>query len=389
MVLFEDSGSVNNSVDIAKKPLAKEWVGNKKGAGFNSLMERRVKKVRIKLDLLAMFSEQLSSMLKAGLPLSHALDTIVSEISNKDFHYILMQIKESIFAGESFSASLRRYPYAFPPLFHNMVEAGEVSGSLPDAMNTIAEYLNASLKLTKKFKSALTYPIVIITMSSLLVMGLMIWVVPVFGEMFSGFGANLPWLTQKLIDVSDFLKSNVLWIIIVCTLGYIMGKKFFLSPKGAEMIDVGLRYVPLFGTLVQKTNIARFCRTYSVLLANGVPILKAIDICTNVANSFFLTRACEKIKKGIQAGQQLSSLMETIPYFQKIVCNMTKAGEQSGNVEKMIKNVAGLYENDVNNMVSAMTSLLEPFIICFLGVVIGVIVVAMFLPIFQLSSLVH
>jgi len=389
MVLFEDSGSVNNSVDIAKKPLAKEWVGNKKGAGFNSLMERRVKKVRIKLDLLAMFSEQLSSMLKAGLPLSHALDTIVSEISNKDFHYILMQIKESIFAGESFSASLRRYPYAFPPLFHNMVEAGEVSGSLPDAMNTIAEYLNASLKLTKKFKSALTYPIVIITMSSLLVMGLMIWVVPVFGEMFSGFGANLPWLTQKLIDVSDFLKSNVLWIIIVCTLGYIMGKKFFLSPKGAEMIDVGLRYVPLFGTLVQKTNIARFCRTYSVLLANGVPILKAIDICTNVANSFFLTRACEKIKKGIQAGQQLSSLMETIPYFPKIVCNMTKAGEQSGNVEKMIKNVAGLYENDVNNMVSAMTSLLEPFIICFLGVVIGVIVVAMFLPIFQLSSLVH
>ena len=168
-----------------------------------------------------------------------------------------------------------------------------------------------------------------------------------------------------------------------------MGKKFFLSPKGAEMFDVGLRYVPLFGTLVQKTNIARFCRTYSVLLANGVPILKAIDICTNVANSFFLTRACEKIKKGIQAGQQLSSLMETIPYFPKIVCNMTKAGEQSGNVEKMIKNVAGLYENDVNNMVSAMTSLLEPFIICFLGVVIGVIVVAMFLPIFQLSSLVH
>lgn len=390
MVLFEDSGTIANATsNVVKKSQAKEWSANKKGATFDSAMDRRVKKVHIKLDLLAMFSEQLSSMLKAGLPLSHALDTIVAEIKNKDFHYILMQIKESIFAGESFSSSLKRYPYAFPPLFYNMVEAGEVSGSLPDAMNTVAEYLNASLKLTKKFKSALTYPIVIITMSSLLVMGLMIWVVPVFGEMFSGFGANLPWLTQKLINVSDFLKSNVLWIIIVCAIGYIMGKKFFLSPKGSEMIDIGLRYVPLFGTLVRKTNIARFCRTYSVLLANGVPILRAIDICTNVANSFFLTKACEKIKKGIQAGQQLSSLMETIPYFPKIVCNMTKAGEQSGNVEKMIKNVAGLYENDVNNMVGAMTSLLEPFIICFLGVVIGLIVVAMFLPIFQLSSLVH
>lgn len=389
MVLFEDSNSVNRSVDTAKADQTKEWDSKGKGASFNPIMERRAKKAHIKLDLLAMFSEQLASMLKAGLPLSHALDTIVSEIRHKDFHYILSQIKESIFAGESFSNSLRRYPYAFPPLFHNMVEAGEVSGSLPDAMNTVADYLKSSLALTKKFKSALTYPTVIITMSFLLVMGLMIWVVPVFGEMFSGFGANLPWLTQKLIDASDFLKNNIFLIIIVCVIGYIIGRKFFLSPKGAEMIDVGLRYVPLFGTLIRKTNIARFCRTYSVLLANGVPILKAIDICTNVANSFFLTRACEKIKKGIQAGQQLSSLMETIPYFPKIVCNMTKAGEQSGNVEKMIKNVAGLYENDVNNMVAAMTSLLEPFIICFLGIVIGFIVVAMFLPIFQLSSLVH
>lgn len=389
MVLFEDSNSINTPVDTVKTTQSKEWKVNKKGGAFNPVMERRAKKAHIKLDLLAMFSEQLSSMLKAGLPLSHALDTIVAEINNKDFHYILTQIKESIFAGESFSSSLRRYPYAFPPVFHNMVEAGEVSGSLPDAISTVAEYLNASLKLTKKFKSALTYPIVIITMSSLLVMGLMIWVVPVFGEMFSGFGANLPWLTQKLIDVSNFLKSNILWIIVISVFGYIMGKKFFLSPKGAEMIDIGLRYVPLFGILVRKTNIARFCRTYSVLLANGVPILRAIDICTNVANSFFLTRACEKIKKGIQAGQQLSSLMETIPYFPKIVCNMTKAGEQSGNVEKMIKNVASLYENDVNNMVGAMTSLLEPFIICFLGVIIGLIVIAMFLPIFQLSSLVH
>ena len=162
MVLFEDSGTIANATsNVVEKSQAKEWSANRKGATFDAAMDRRVKKVHIKLDLLAMFSEQLSSMLKAGLPLSHALDTIVAEIKNKDFHYILMQIKESIFAGESFSSSLKRYPYAFPPLFYNMVEAGEVSGSLPDAMNTVAEYLNASLKLTKKFKSALTYPIVV------------------------------------------------------------------------------------------------------------------------------------------------------------------------------------------------------------------------------------
>ena len=353
------------------------------------VLDKKLKKAHIKLEALVLFTDQLSSMLKAGLPLSHALDTIVAEIRDKKFHDILDYIRGAIFAGESFSSCLKQFPYTFPPLFYSMVEAGEASGVLPDAMQTVAEYLAASLKLNKKFKSALTYPIVIVTMSSLLVMGLMIWVVPVFGEMFSGFGANLPWLTQKLIDTSNFIKENIFLIIAALVVLYFGGKKFFMSPKGAETLDILLQHVPIFGTLVKKTNIARFCRTYSVLISNGVPILKSIDICANVANSFYLTKACEKIKQGVQSGQQLSVLMGNISYFPRIVCNMTKAGEQSGNVEKMIRNVAVLYENDVNNIVSAMTSLLEPFIICFLGIVIGVIVIAMFMPIFQLSSLVH
>ena len=386
MVLFENSEVGSGDKVVTGVPLPN---GQKQPTRAGIILNKQLRKAHVKLDALVLFTEQLASMLKAGLPLSHALDTIVAEIRDKKFHDILDFIRSAIFAGESFSSCLKQFPYAFPPLFYSMVEAGEVSGSLPDAIQTVAEYLSASLKLTKKFKSALTYPIVIITMSSLLVMGLMIWVVPVFGEMFSGFGASLPWLTQKLIDTSNFIKGNIILIILAIVLLYIIGKKFFISPKGAETLDIILQHVPLFGTLVKKTNIARFCRTYSVLISNGVPILKSIDICTNVANSFYLTRACEKIKRGVQSGQQLSALMGNIPYFPKIVCNMAKAGEQSGNVEKMIRNVAILYENDVNNIVAAMTSLLEPFIICFLGIVIGLIVVAMFMPIFQLSSLVH
>ncbi len=392
MVLFEDtevtSSSVSDkSVDEKKGP-AMVFAKSPRSVSDKVMMAKALR-THVKLDRLTVFTQQLASMLQAGLPLSHALDTIVAEIDDKIFKFILVQIKEGIFAGSSFTDSLKQFPNAFPPLVYNMVEAGEVSGSLPDAMETIANYLDASLKLAKKFKSALTYPIVIVVFSFLLVMGLMIWVVPVFGEMFSGFGANLPWLTQKLIDVSNFIQAQILWIVLIGVGLFVGGKKFVLSPKGSQFIDMALRYVPLFGTLVKKTNIARFCRTYAVLLENGVPILKAIDICTNVANSFYLNMACVKIKKGIQEGQQLSSLMESISYFPRIVCNMTKAGEQAGDVEKMIKNVAVLYENDVNNMVGAMTSLLEPFIICFLGIVIGVIVIAMFLPIFQLSSLVH
>jgi len=386
MVLFEESVNVEDNSTRDNHNFG--WQ-NKNSASPKNQIDKKSKSARIKLEQLCIFSDQLASMLQAGLPLSHALDTIVEETNDKIFRHVLVQIKEAIFAGESFSNSLKQYPNIFPSLFYNMVEAGEVSGSLPDAMRTVSNYLDASLKLSKKFKNALTYPIVIISLSSLLVMGLMIWVVPVFGEMFGGFGAKLPWLTQKLIDVSNIIKNNLIWLVLFEVSGFIGGKKFFLSSKGARFLDISLRYVPIFGNLVKKTNIARFCRTYSVLLANGVPILKSIDICTNVANSFFLTQACEKIKKGIQSGQQLSELMSTISYFPKIVCNMTKAGEQSGNVEKMIRNVAVLYESDVNNIVASLTSLLEPFIICFLGIVIGTIVIAMFMPIFQLSSLVH
>ena len=386
MVLFENAAK-QEVLNSSEKQANAGWNSSSTKGKVN--IDRRIKNAHVKMSQLAMFAEQLASMLQAGLPLSHALDTIVSEVDDKIFRAILIQIKESIFAGNAFSDCLKQYPRAFPPLFYNMVEAGEVSGSLPDAISTIANYLDASVKLSKKFKSALTYPTVVISLSLLLVAGLMIWVVPVFGEMFSGFGANLPWLTQKLIDTSNFIQAHVFSLLFSIVVLFFMGKSFFTSPKGAQFLDITLRYVPLFGTLVKKTNIARFCRTYSVLLANGVPILKAVDICTNVANSFYLSLACSKIKKGLESGQQLSQLMQTIPYFPKIVCNMTKAGEQSGNVEKMIRNVALLYENDVNNMVSALTSLLEPFVICFLGIVIGVIVIAMFMPIFQLSSLVH
>jgi type IV pilus assembly protein PilC len=385
MVLFENSGAEDNN----KKTPTLFQNAPKQSNNTSTKVNTQLQKTHIKLELLVLFTEQLASMLKAGLPLSHALDTIVSEIHDKKFYAILSYIKNAIFGGESFSSCLKQFPYAFPPLFYSMVEAGEVAGSLPDAMQTVAEYLSASLKLNKKFKSALTYPIVIISMSSLLVMGLMIWVVPVFGEMFSGFGANLPWLTQKLMNTSNFFKGNIFKIIVISALLWAGCKKFFRSPKGEKILDIFLQYVPIFGNLIKKTNIARFCRTYSVLLTSGVPILKSIDICTHVANSFYLTKACEKIKNGIQSGQQLSVLLESIPYFPRIVCNMTKAGEQSGNVEKMVRNVAILYENDVNNIVASITSLLEPFIICFLGVVIGGIVIAMFMPIFQLSSLVH
>ena len=381
MILLEDNGG--GKAEIKRVKTKKEFsLFSKKADGD------KLNNVRIKLAKVTIFVKQLASMLKAGLPLSHAIDTIANEMEDRAFKGVLIQIKEKIFSGTSFSEAIKAYPRAFPSLFLSMVEAGEVSGSLPDAMDTVALYFEASLALTKKVKSALTYPIAMISMSFLLVSALMIWVVPVFSEMFSGFGASLPLPTQILIDVSNLLKNNLL-LLLATGIVLVYGSKVFLgTARGREFLDAFLRYVPLFGMLIRKTNIARFCKTYSVLLSSGVPIIRAIEICTNVANSFYLNVACTKIKKGIQEGRQLSSIMEGIDYFPKIVSNMTKAGEQSGNVEEMIKSVATLYENDVNNIVTALTSLIEPALVCFMGVVIGGIVIAMFMPIFQLSSLV-
>ena len=392
MVLY--TGNDNSTVEKTAQTKAKgnasmpNWDKYRKPSSTKHLLKQAQHK-KVSLEKLTMFCQQLSSMLQAGLPLSHALDTIVAEMDDKVFRAILTDIKEKIFEGESFSSTVKQYPKTFPPLFAHMIEAGEAAGSLPSAMETLSNYFQASLKLNKKFKSALTYPIAIISMSFLLVSGLMIWVVPVFGEMFGGFGAKLPWLTQKMIDTSNLLKENLIPIALAITALIYFIKNFIRTKQGALLVDILLAHIPIFGVLSKKTNLARFCRTYSVLLTNGVPILKSIDICTNVANSYYLTQACGTIKKGIQEGKQLSALLESIPYFPKMVCNMARAGEQAGNVENMIRNVAVLYENDVNNLVGALTSLLEPMIICFLGVVIGFIVVAMFLPIFQLSSLVN
>lgn len=384
MVLLDESASSNSSSSASKASSIIE----KLKQGQQQANVKRAYKAKLKLADVAIFAQQLSSMLNAGLSLSHALEAIGNEMDNRVFKIIILKIRESIFAGASFSESVKAFPRAFPPLFLSMIEAGEVSGSLPEAMKTVSTYFDASVKLTKKLKSALTYPVAVITMSIGLVSALLVFVIPVFAEMFSGFGAKLPLPTQILIDLSEFLKAYILYVLIgVGGFGY-LAFKFSKTSKGSAMMDATLRFVPIFGNLIQKTNIARFCRTYSVLLASGVPIIKTIEICTNVANSFYLRLACSKIKAGIQEGKQLSVLLEEVSYFPRIVVTMAKAGEQAGNVEEMIKNVADLYETDVNNMVAAMTSLIEPLLVCFLGIVIGGIVIAMFMPIFQLSSVV-
>jgi len=348
--------------------------------------EKAAHRKKIKLAEVTAFTQQLSSMLQAGLPLVSALEALMDQVENPVFKIIVREVRNDISGGTSFSQAVRKFPNAFPNLFISMVEAGEASGALADIMGKVAEYFESSLKLQKKVKSAMTYPISVITMACGLVSILLIKVIPVFEEMFSSFNAKLPAPTQFLIDVSHFLGSWW-WALLLGGYLFMQGfKRVTSTPKGREMKHRVMSKLPIIGSLTQKINVSRFCRTYAILLKSGVPILRSIEICSKASDNIFIENACVQINRTVSSGGQLSEVIATQPYFPNTVKHMMKAGEQTGNVDGMLNKVADYYDNEIDNIVGSLTSLMEPLLICFLGVVVGGIVMAMFMPIFQLSN---
>lgn len=345
-------------------------------------------KKKIPLQQLTVFIQQLASMLDAGLPLVGALDALQDQTENPIFKIIIRNVRNDIAGGTTFSEALRKYPRAFPNLFISMVEAGEASGGLAPIMDKVGDYFESMVKLAKKVKSAMVYPAVIITVAITVVVVLMVWVIPIFAELFAGFGKELPTLTQFVIDASHFLGDWILLIIGLCVGAFFGIKHAVATPRGRIMKDRVINALPLIGGLIQKINMSRFTRTYAILMRSGVPILRALEICSSASGSTYVEDACVSIAQSVTQGGQISDAMEKDPYFPSMVKHMTKAGEQTGNVDGMMDKVADFYDNEVDSTVNALTSLMEPFLIVFIGVVVGVIVIAMFLPIFNLSSVV-
>jgi type IV pilus assembly protein PilC len=269
-----------------------------------------------------------------------------------------------------------------------MVEAGEASGSLSEILDKTAGYFEETVKLVKQVKGALVYPAVVISLAVILVNVLLMFVIPVFADMFSDFGAELPKPTQFLIGLSNFLKSYIL-LIIGGIFGVVwLGKRFVATPNGKKITDGLILKIPVVGELMRKVSLSRFCRTYAILMRSGVPILKTLDIVAAASGNTFIQNACKNISKHISEGGQVSDVVAYDPYFPPMVKHMSRAGEQTGNVDGMLVKVADFYDAEVDTLVKALTSLMEPLLITFLGVVIGGIVMAMFLPIFQLSNVV-
>lgn len=350
--------------------------------------EKKAPKKKIKLQELTIFTQQLSAMLEAGITLVSALEAIQEQTQNPYFQVIIRNVRNEVSAGRTLSEACADYPNAFPKMFVSMIQAGEASGNLAEILEKTSVYFEETVKLVKRVKSAMTYPAVVIIIAIVLVIVMLTVVIPVFADMFAEFDQALPKPTQILIGVSSFMKSNFLFLLIGTIALFFFIKHLISTPKGRVSKDKLLARIPVIGELIKKVSLSRFCRTYAMLVRAGVPILQTLEIVQSASNNTFIEKACTKISKQINQGGQLSDVMVQDPYFPPMIKHMTRAGEQTGNVDGMMTKVSDFYDNEVDTLVSALTSLMEPLLICFLGIVIGGIVIAMFLPIFQLSSVI-
>lgn len=394
--LSTTSSSVSSGLRNQAKPNTRANVQNL--AKLKSL-EKRAKTYKLKLSTLAVFTQQLASMLEAGLPLVSALEALQEQTEDQVFRIIIRDVRADVSAGNSFSAAVKKFPNAFNTLFTSMVEAGEASGGLAEILMKVAGYFEASVKLSKKVKSAMVYPIAVILLAIILVNVLLIMVIPVFAEMFADFKAKLPAPTQFLIDFSNFLKPDwsnfplslitkfsVIHIAILTAVAFKLWLNFTKTPRGREIKDDLVMKAPIFGNLIRKITLSRFCRTYATLLRAGVPILRTLEIVATSSGRVQVERACSEISKHISAGGQVSEVLASNPFFPPMMRHMAKAGESTGNVDGMMVKIADFYDTESESIIASLTSLIEPMLIVFLGVVVGGIVMAMFLPIFQLSA---
>ena len=348
--------------------------------------EKKAKKYKLKLESLAIFTQQLASMLEAGLPIVSSLEALQDQTEDPVFRVIIREVRNDVAQGNNFSASCAKYPNAFNNLFVSMVEAGEASGGLAEILGKVALYFESTNKLIKKIKSAMTYPVAVIGLAVILVNVLLIFVIPVFADMFADFGKELPAPTQALIDLSDWLRGNVLWVIGAGFLFFHVWARFTKTPIGRSFQENLLFRAPVFGNLLKKITLSRFCRTYATLLSSGVPILRCLELVASSSGRIQIENACSAITKAISEGGQVSETIASIPFFPPVMKHMSRAGEQTGNVDGMMNKIADFYDTEADSIIASLTSLIEPMLIVFLGIVVGGIVMAMFLPIFNLSS---
>ncbi len=340
---------------------------------------------------LVLFTRQLATMVEAGLPLVSAMTALYEQSDPRKqaaLRAVVGEVTARVQQGDTFNEAIAKHPIVFSRLYISMVKAGETGGMLSEILDRLAGFLEASARLKKKVKSAMTYPVIVICIALLITTFLIVKIVPVFGDIFADFGAKLPAPTQFLIDLSDIIRARWYWIIL--TLGGIFyGIKSFLKTKGGtEWWDRYQLKLPVFGPLIHKICMSRFARTFAQLIRSGVPILEVMSIVGETSGNSMVEKAIKGVALDVEKGDGLAAAMTRQPIFPPMMLRMVSAGEATGKIDTMLEKMADFWDEEIEAMLDALTSLIEPFLICFLGVVVGGIVIAMFLPIFKLSDVV-
>ena len=353
------------------------------------------KEIRISLPFLkqkvnqrsvAVFTRQLATMIDAGLPLVQSLEILSSQQDNKVFKNVIRQIKEDVEGGSTFAGALTKHPSAFNELYTNLVVAGEEGGILDNILNRLASYIEKAEALKKKVKSALVYPSTIIGVAVIVVMILMIFVIPVFESMFKSAGQSLPLPTLIVLTISKMIKKYVLIFIPAFVLLIYLFKKYYQTQNGRAVVDSLLLKLPVFGPLLKKIAVARFSRTLGTLVSSGVPILDGLTIVSRTSGNRTIETAILSARASIREGETIAEPLGRSGIFPPMVIQMISVGESTGALDSMLSKIAEFYEEEVDVAVANLTSLLEPLLMIFLGVVIGGVVIAMYLPIFNMAN---
>ena len=345
-------------------------------------------KTKVKDKSVVIFARQFSTMISAGLPLIQCLEILATQEDNKTFKKVIKSIKDDIEGGATLTDALKKHPKVFDDLFINMVAAGEAGGILDTILNRLAAYMEKMMKLKSKVKGAMVYPATIVLISFGVITMLLIKVVPVFQKLFSGMGQDLPMATQLLIDLSDFVSKSFIYIIATIVVGIVVFVRYYRTEVGRMTVDRFILRAPVFGPLMRKVAISKFTRTLSTMMNSGVPILDGLEIVSKTAGNKVVEKALMETRKNIREGKTIAEPLQETKVFPPMVVQMIAVGEATGALDSMLSKIADFYEDEVDAAVSAMTSLLEPIMMVFLGGVVGGMIVAMYLPIFKIGSLV-
>jgi type IV pilus assembly protein PilC len=341
---------------------------------------------RVKENDIILFARQFSTMIDAGLPIIQCLDILHNQQNNATFKKMLKQIKESVEGGATLAEALKKFPKHFDDLFVNMIAAGEAGGILDAILRRLAAYMEKAARLKAKVKGAMTYPLVTLGIAIVVLAVILIFVIPVFEEMFADFGSELPAPTQLVVAMSDLVKGKIVFIIIAFILGGFAFKKYYATEKGHDTVDSITLKLPVFGMLLRKVAVAKFTRTMGTMLASGVAILEALDIVAKTAGNRSVEKAIYNVRSGIAEGRTMADPLAESGVFPPMVCQMIAVGESTGALDAMLEKIADFYDEEVDQAVENMTSLIEPLMLVFLGVTIGGLVVAMYLPIFKMAG---